>query len=378
MRRLLLVLLAATGAACFSHDRAELYRGAALSLSRRPTAASPAAVAPGDSVVLRMQREGGSLLEDATTGQGLYVELDPARLRPGATLALPADARRMLAWTAGAAGARAAEDADGTLALEDVSAGEVRGRLRLRSAALGLLVDREVTFRAEPLPPSPAAVAVPDTARQLLVVVADAWETADARAYRFERDAGGPWRLAGRPVRAMIGRGGLAWGLGLHPDPPPPGPVKHEGDGRAPAGAFSIGIAFGDGTVPEPEGRPFLLTRPESVCVDDPASPRYNTIGREDREHPPRSAERMLRDDGLYRIGVVVEHNHAPAVAGRGSCVFLHVWRRPGEPTSGSTTFGPGDAEVIVPWLGPGAVLVQLPRAEYEALAGGWRLPPLP
>jgi L,D-peptidoglycan transpeptidase YkuD (ErfK/YbiS/YcfS/YnhG family) len=383
VRRLTLLCLAAVAvvaAGCVSHERAAAYRGAALAVGRGG-AAGPGAAVPGDGVVLTLGRTRGTVRTRVTRGEGLSIELDAARLRPGAVLVLPRDARRVLAWTLRGPVLQVAEDVEGALEIVAVTDGEVQARATVRSAVAGLALDaRDVplAFRVEPAPAPPPGRAVPDAARQLLLVIADGWDTPEARAHRYERDAGGSWRAVGRPLRAAVGRSGLGWGLGLHPDPPAPGPVKREGDGRAPAGAFGFGIAFGDGTVPEPAGRPFLLARPESVCVDDPTSPAYNTIGRVDRERPPRSAEAMFRDDGAYRIGVVIEHNPPPAVAGRGSCLFLHVWRRPGEPTSGGTAFAPGDAEALVSWLGPAAVLVQLPRAEYDRVAPEWGLPALP
>lgn len=54
---------------------------------------------------------------------------------------------------------------------------------------------------------------------------------------------------------------------------------------------------------------------------DDPADPAYNRPVR----HPHRwSAERLVREDGLYDIIVVLGHNDAPPVPGPGSAIFLH------------------------------------------------------
>lgn len=372
----LALLLAGALAGCGAHRGAELYRGASLALVRPPAEAAPA-VGPGDAVVLRLHVERPGRLGDPDTAEGVYLELDPAALREGAELALPAGARRALAWTVRKDGVRAAEDVEGTLAIAAVAGGEVRGALRLRSAALGLaLAEDDVRFQAGPVPRAAPDAPVPPSARQLLVVISDGWTAAEALAWRFDRDPGGPWRPAGRPMRATLGRSGMGWGLGLHRDPPPPGPQKRDGDGRSPAGAFVLDGTFGDGTVPAPEDRPFLLARPETVCVQDPASPDYGRVTREDPKRPARGVERLLRDDGLYRIGVVV-HANPLRVAGRGACVFLHVWRRPHEPTAGSTAFGPADAEALIPALEPGAILVQLPRDAYEAVAPAWGLPDL-
>ena len=81
------------------------------------------------------------------------------------------------------------------------------------------------------------------------------------------------------------------------------------------------------------------------------------------------SAERMRRDDDLYALGMVVAHNPAPAAAGRGSAIFLHVWRGPGSPTSGCTSISRADLLQVLTWLRPDArpLLVQAP---WSALRG--------
>jgi len=61
----------------------------------------------------------------------------------------------------------------------------------------------------------------------------------------------------------------------------------------------------------------------------------------------------MRRDDELYQLGVVVGYNTDPVVAGRGSAVFLHVWRGPGTSTAGCVAMNQADLEQIVAWLDP-------------------------
>jgi D-alanyl-D-alanine dipeptidase len=80
-----------------------------------------------------------------------------------------------------------------------------------------------------------------------------------------------------------------------------------------------------------------------------------------------------------YRWGLVVRHNAAPPVAGRGSCIFLHVWAGPGRGTAGCTAMGEESLTEILRWLDPkkGPLLVQLTEVEYARLRGAWRLPAL-
>ena len=106
----------------------------------------------------------------------------------------------------------------------------------------------------------------------------------------------------------------------------------------------------------------------ELRCVDDSQSPLYNRVAVADR------GERMRRDDELYRYTVFVRHNdaHTP---GRGSCIFLHVWKDAASPTVGCTAMALDDLRALIAWLDRDTLLVQLPRAEYEARQRDWGLP---
>src|SRR3954453_12772621 len=77
--------------------------------------------------------------------------------------------------------------------------------------------------------------------RQLIVVVASDWDTNHGTLRLFERAAGGPWQRRSADVPVMLGRSGLAWGVGLHPQPA----TKREGDGRSPAGVFELKRIYG-------------------------------------------------------------------------------------------------------------------------------------
>ena len=232
----------------------------------------------------------------------------------------------------------------------------------------------------------PAQAAAPAGAPlQAVVVVTNGWDATDAVLQRYERaSARAPWRAVGGPVRAAVGRTGLAWGRGLHGEPRGAGPVKREGDGKAPAGVFGLGPAFG--YAPADSARwirlPYVATDPSVECVDDARSRRYNRLVDRDTVAAPdwTSHEEMRRADELYRLGVWVDHNVAPTAPGGGSCIFLHIWRSPGVPTVGCTAMDAGDLAALLRWLDPRArpVLVQAPRAEYGRLGAVFPLPPLP
>ena len=84
-----------------------------------------------------------------------------------------------------------------------------------------------------------------------------------------------------------------------------------------------------------------------------------------------------MREVEGYRWGLVVEHNSAPPAAGRGSCIFLHVWAGPDVGTAGCTALERPNLEALLRWLAPRRrpLLVQLPEAEYARLSRAWRLP---
>ncbi len=141
-----------------------------------------------------------------------------------------------------------------------------------------------------------------------------------------------------RPGWAVaIGRNGSAWGDGLHP-PSTEAPRKQEGDGRSPAGVFGIGTAFGY-TARVDSKMPYQQMQADDWCMDVPASPLYNQIvsaAKVGKAAVQGSSEAMRLDlhhdgDPRYRQGFVIEHN-AAAVPGRGSCIFGHLWRKPGKP----------------------------------------------
>jgi L,D-peptidoglycan transpeptidase YkuD (ErfK/YbiS/YcfS/YnhG family) len=228
-------------------------------------------------------------------------------------------------------------------------------------------------------------------AQQALVVTTDRWDSVIGQLKRMEL-VGAKWMQVGPTIEIVVGERGLGWGLGLHPLGVGE-PRKTEGDGRAPAGVFALSSAFGRGAPPMKTVMPWLSTTPQLACVDDPKSARYNRLIDEDPNDaigldggPPardyKTAEHMQRDDGQYDVGVLVDHNamgdasRAP-IAGRGSCVFLHVWKKKGRGSAGCTAMARWDLEKVVEWLDPSKkpVLIQLPRDEMIKRRLPWGLP---
>jgi L,D-peptidoglycan transpeptidase YkuD (ErfK/YbiS/YcfS/YnhG family) len=220
-------------------------------------------------------------------------------------------------------------------------------------------------------------------ARQMVLVTTGGWDSVPGVLRRFERrGARGAWAQVGRDVVVAVGRSGLGWGAGLVDVGGAAGPRKKEGDGRAPAGVFALQAAFG--FAPRAEASwlrlNYLPLTPSVECVDDPGSSYYNlTLDRESVKAVDwNSSERMRSVEG-YRWGVFVGHNAAPPVAGRGSCIFLHVWAGPGKGTAGCTAMEEESLKELLRWLDPKRrpLLVQLPEGEYARLHTAWRLPAL-
>jgi D-alanyl-D-alanine dipeptidase len=252
---------------------------------------------------------------------------------------------------------------------------------------LGLATLAAVGCRPSPEPAS-AQAAVPHGlagATQLVVVTTSGWDSTTGELRRFARStAQSGWRPQGNAVPIVIGRSGLAWGVGfdeLAAAPATAGPRKREGDGRSPAGVFPVDTAFG---FPPADSLhlllPYLALTQATDCVDDTASVHYNRVV--ERNEVARvdwgSAEHM-RQIAQYRLGAIIGYNSSPPVKGRGSCIFFHIWGGPRSTTAGCTALAEADVTQLVGWLDPRArpVVVQLPHAAYGQLGAAWRLPAL-
>lgn len=216
------------------------------------------------------------------------------------------------------------------------------------------------------------AVTLPPETRQVVFVLAPDGNSPKGRLQRLERGPAG-WRMSAPPTPVALGRRGLAWGLGLHAVPDG-ATLKQEGDGKAPMGIFRLGMAFGEAAAPVPGSVwPYRQATEHDFFVDDPLAPDYNrwvTLESGAPEARWTSFERMLRTDGLYRLGVIVEHNSCPPMAGRGSAIFLHLWRGADHPTRGCTAMAEADLLALLQWIRPEAnpVLIQVSEPDLAQL----------
>lgn len=219
-----------------------------------------------------------------------------------------------------------------------------------------------------------------ERSRQCVLVLTNDWISARGQLQAFQRTDPGEWKRNGSDFAVVLGRNGLGQGPGLIQLKIDSAPNKAEGDDRAPAGIFALPSAFGYAAARSAEWikLPYLALSKETEGIDDPRSRYYNKIVDrfKVREIDWRSAERMRRNDILYRWGVLVGYNPA-SVPGLGSCVFLHVWKNSSTVTSGCTAMAENNLLRLLHWLDPAKhpILIQMPRVVYESIRSKYRLP---
>jgi len=189
----------------------------------------------------------------------------------------------------------------------------------------------------------------------LIVVNAKDWNTHHAQMQWFERDKPtDEWKPVNDPFNVVIGKNGLANGLSLIPVPEGITDLKSEGDLKSPAGLFGFCFAFGYAPNPEPGMTwPYLAIDENFVGVDDPDSRYYNCIVNASKltPHDWKSAETMMRPDGLYKWGLVVDYNFNPFRKAGGSQIFLHIWRNSETGTEGCTAMPEDKMLELLKWI---------------------------
>lgn len=210
-----------------------------------------------------------------------------------------------------------------------------------------------------------AYISIPESTKQLLVVSSYDFNTTKASLQAYEKREGS-WAKVFTPFSVNLGRSGLAWGKGLYPfRHAADEPIKQEGDGKSPAGLFTLESFFGY------EDRnfklPYLQVGPSTLCIDDSASPSYNSILQSQDPTKYKSFEYMKRKDDLYKLGIVVAHN-PEAIKKGGSCIFIHIQKSEDSPTSGCTAMQERQLLQLMKWLDKvhKPLLLQLPKSYLE------------
>ena len=120
------------------------------------------------------------------------------------------------------------------------------------------------------------------------------------------------------------------------------------------------------------------------MWVDDPSSPLYNQhfVLKHDPVTPWEFKQQMKLNDYAHSLKLFIRHNAAGdqghPVAGGGSSIFFHIWRRDGQaPTAGCTAMSEENLRAMIAWLDPSKhpLYILLPSREYLRLRKAWGLP---
>lgn len=151
--------------------------------------------------------------------------------------------------------------------------------------------------------------------------------------------------FAGRSLPFSVGSGGI-------------GIKQAEGDGITPIGRFALGEVWYRADRLSPRtALPCRVITPDDGWSDDPRDPRYNQHVRLPHAF---SHEKLHRDAPVYDLLAVMDYNINPIRSGRGSAVFLHIWRGADQPTAGCIAM-PRDALlwVLAQWTPDSRVDIQ-------------------
>lgn len=186
---------------------------------------------------------------------------------------------------------------------------------------------------------------------QVIMVITNNLKDTRANLETFER-INGTWKRSFGPIPAQIGTKGFVYN-------------KTEGDSKSPAGAYTIGFAFGKHENPGTL-LPYRQTTENDFWVDDIDSPYYNTWQVGPSKGRWKSAEALRPEAGYYDYAVVINYNTADRIPGKGSAIFLHVWEGEDIPTAGCISIEYNSLVKIICWLDPSKnpVIVQGPLSK--------------
>ncbi len=202
-------------------------------------------------------------------------------------------------------------------------------------------------------------------AEQFILVLSPSMTSTKASVRYFERRKGGGWQPVGERTDAVLGRNGLGWSWAFERYASGSQPIKKEGDRRTPAGFFTVGRAFGFSSA---KRRNYVrLEKGEQFCVDDPASPHYNQIVRRAKAGKAASGEDMATIS-LYREGLFLDYPTNRKAKG-GSCIFVHVWRKPTTATLGCVALSEsGGKEMQSRAASRQTIIAILPKKAWERI----------
>ncbi|MFZ5988434.1 MAG: stalk domain-containing protein [Bacillota bacterium] len=128
---------------------------------------------------------------------------------------------------------------------------------------------------------------------------------------------------------------------------------KIEGDNKAPAGIFKIGSAFGMADKPPYIKVPYKVTTLNDYWIDDVTSTDYNKWIVYDKNPYDRWKSFEKLRIPLYKYALIIEYNMNPVIKGRGSAIFLHLWKNAYSSTRGCTALSEENMLKLLSWVDP-------------------------
>ena len=216
---------------------------------------------------------------------------------------------------------------------------------------------------------------------QLLVITTQSWSDHQGTLVLYEKESDdAPWTFVGEQIPVVLGKNGLALGIGLHPIIDTAF-CKKEGDQKSPAGIFSLGSAFGFATDLEMKDLKihYFLLNEFVEAIDDPFSAYYNCIVDRRTVIPDWNSSEKMNEEPLYVVGITINHNFPNPKINAGSAIFIHVWKDKDCGTLGCTAMSKANLDALLSWLDEkkNPILVQLPLDQYLLLQDQWYLPAL-
>ena len=161
--------------------------------------------------------------------------------------------------------------------------------------------------------------------------------------------ATGKLKIAGHVFDCTLGRSGV-----IAPED------KKEGDGKTPLGTYPLRLLlYRADRMEKPDTKlPVQILTAKTGWCEDAAHPDYNK-----QVTLPHHAvcDRMMREDYLYDMTVIIGYNDAPPVAGKGSAIFMHLARHEFTPTAGCVGLKKDDLLTVLKLCDAGTRITILP-----------------
>lgn len=128
---------------------------------------------------------------------------------------------------------------------------------------------------------------------------------------------------------------------------------KREGDGATPLSMMRLISGFTRSTPPATR-LPLISTRSDMLWCDAPGHASYNRLV---RAPFAASHEKMMRDDCLYNVCLVMNWNITSRKRNGGSAIFFHLIRGHYEPTEGCIAVSPQTMRRLLPLMETGTIV---------------------